>query len=199
MDDARSAAAAGRGDRSRRVVLAAATRALVDDPKATLSEVAEAIGIGRTTLHRMFPTRRDLLLALAHDALRHLADVYAEAGLSPRDEPPGESSQGLRRLIDLMIPLGPSLMFLLRAQELDGDDHLEARVAELDQPVRDAVGRAQANGSVDAAIPDWWAVETLFAGIYLAWEQIEAGRLAPRDAGALVHRTWLCGIGPAAH
>jgi hypothetical protein len=36
----------------------------------------------------------------------------------------------------------------------------------------------------------------LFAGVYIAWEQIRAGRLAPRDAGDLVHRTWLHGIGP---
>jgi hypothetical protein len=115
----------------------------------------------------------------------------------------------LRRLVDLMIPLGPSLMFLLRAPELDGDDELSARIDELDRPVRDAVRRAQSHAQtqtqtqtqtrtpLDPAIPDWWATEMLFAGVYIAWEQIRAGRLAPRDAGELVYRTWLFGISPA--
>lgn len=196
MGTRRSDGAAAPGPRSPAAVLAAATRVLVAQPGATLSDVAEAIGIGRTTLHRMFPTRRDLLVALARDALDHLGDVYADAGLASPDAADAPLA-ALRRLVGLMIPLGPSLMFLLRAPELDGDDDLAARVEELDRPVRDAVRRAQADGEVSAAVPDWWAAEMLFAAIYIAWEQIDTGRLAPLDAPALVHRTWLQGVAPS--
>ncbi len=83
----------------------------------------------------------------------------------------------MRRLVEALLPLGPSLRFLLRATALD-----------------DAA--AQTLGDVDPALPAWWVVETLLAGLYVGWEQIAAGRLAPVDTPDLVVRTWLRGVGP---
>ncbi len=50
--------------RSRERILRAAAPLFARDPQATLSKVAAEAGVGRSTLHRHFPTRRDLAHAL---------------------------------------------------------------------------------------------------------------------------------------
>ena len=40
-----------------------------------------------------------------------------------------------------------------------------------------------------------WLMASLHALIYAAWEQVDAGALARRDAAELVFRTWLGGVG----
>lgn len=183
-------------DRSRESILRAATQVLVVAPQTTLAELAVSLGIGRTTLHRLFPTRDDLLRAIAHEALDHLAVVYAQAGVNAVPQQPEEAITAVRRLVDALIPLGPSLMFLLRAAELDDDDAIARRSEEIDQPLVGCVVVAQANGDIDSSLPTWWVVETLLAAVYIGWEQIAKGRLAPLDAPDLVMRTWLGGVRP---
>ena len=64
-------------------LLQVATEVLVTDPTASLGDVARAAGIGRTTLHKQYPTRHALLVALARDALDVLERTYAESALDP--------------------------------------------------------------------------------------------------------------------
>ena len=161
----------------------------------SLAELAARIGIGRTTLHRMFPTREAVLTAVAHDAIDHLTHVYAQAGLDP-DGPAGPAPdvlEPLRRLVEMLVPLGPRLIFVLRATELRDDVDIERRVTELDEPLIRAVEHAQRHGALDPDLPQWWIIESLYAVVYIAWEQVERGRLAVRDAAPLVLRTWLQG------
>jgi serine phosphatase RsbU (regulator of sigma subunit) len=54
--------------RSRARSLEVAARLFADNPRATMAEVAAAAGIGRSTLHRHFPTRADLLRELERGA-----------------------------------------------------------------------------------------------------------------------------------
>jgi AcrR family transcriptional regulator len=186
-------------DRSQRAVLDAATRVLIDDPAASLTDVATAVGIGRTTLHRMFPTRADLLTALAHDALDLIEQCYAEAfpAAAPGTEGGVESPlDTLRRLVEVLLPLGPRLKYIVTAPELGRDESLARRSAELDGPVHAAVRAAQRSGQIDEGLGPWWVTEVLYALVFVAWEQIEAGRLAPADAPDLVVRTWSAGVRP---
>ncbi len=175
--------------RSRAAMVAAASRVLAREPSRSLGEVAAALGVGRTTLHRMFPTRADLLRAVADDALADLATVYADAGLGASAEP-DHVVDGVRQVVGDLVPRGAALLFLLRVPELADDADLARRVAELDEPLHEALRVAQRGGAVRADVPAWWLAETLLAAVYVAWEQIEAGRLAPLDAPDLVVRTW---------
>ncbi|MGL5858193.1 MAG: TetR/AcrR family transcriptional regulator [Angustibacter sp.] len=185
-------------DRSPDAVLEAATQVLATAPQLSLGEVAARIGISRATLHRRYPTRRALLTALAHDAVDRVTACYADAGVPElgRGVSRGAGVDLLGRVVERLVPLGPRLMFLLHAPELDGDVELEHRVQELDAPLEAVVRRAQRDGEVDRALPAWWVLATLNAAVFTAWEQVDAGRLAPRDAGPLVLRTWLHGVRP---
>src|SRR5213592_2793650 len=68
--------------RSRERILAAAGALLGDNPRATMAEVAAAAGLGRSTLHRHFRTRMDLVRALDADSgatePEHIEETEAE-------------------------------------------------------------------------------------------------------------------------
>ncbi|MGH3778673.1 MAG: TetR/AcrR family transcriptional regulator [Pseudonocardiaceae bacterium] len=178
--------------RLRPSLLQTATEVLVADPAASLADVATAAGIGRTTLHKLYPTRHALLVALAHDALDLLERTDREAGLD--DAPGAQAPEVLRRLVVAAIPLGPRLAFLRRERSLDAEPELAARVEALDAPVRALVCRAQAEGVLRADLPDEWIVASLNSLIFAAWALIARGQIAPVAAPELVMRTLLGGI-----
>ena len=175
-----------------RSLLATATEVLVADPAASLSDVATAAGIGRTTLHKLYPTRHALLVALARDALDRLEQTYAAARL---DDPGEDVAVVLGRLVTALVPLGPRIEFLLRERSLDAEPELTERLARLDEPVRTLAVRAQSSGRLRPGLPDGWVVASLNALVYAAWEEIAAGRLAPVVAPGLVLDTLLAGVG----
>ena len=183
-------------NRSKEAVLRAATQLLIENPSASLAELAASIGIGRTTLHRQFRDRSELVAAIAGQALDDVELVYRECGLGG-DQPAPGGPQALEALLAAaarLIPMGPSLMFLLRDPDLAGRTALTERAAALDRPLHAAATSAAAAGLLDSLLPPWWAIETLYATVWVGWEQIAAGRLAPADAPGLVRRTWLSGV-----
>lgn len=183
--------------RSRGTVVEAVTQVLVERPGASLGEVAQRVGVGRTTLHRLFPTREALLRAVALDALEQLGGVYAAAGL-PLAFTPAVSTEtswaSLERLVALLVPLGPRLTFLLRTRELDGDAAVAAQATALDRTLETALERARHAGLLAPHLPAAWLVASLYALVYVAWEQVEEGRLASLDAPRRVMDTWLGGV-----
>ena len=172
-------------------MLEIATRVLVAEPTASLGDIAKAAGLSRTSLHTRFPTRASLLVALAHQAMDLVANAYAEARLDSDED----VEHPLRRLLELAVPLGPRMEFLLRERSLDADREITARYAALDRPLIDLVTRAQATGQLRADLPAWWVAAALVGTVYAAWEAVAEGRLAPRDAPELVLTTVLHGIG----
>ena len=175
--------------RAARPLLDIAAAVLVSDPAASLAEVAEAAGIGRTTLHKHYATRDDLVRAVGHRAI----DLWEQAvGTVTGDDSGGG---GLRELIAAMIPNGPQLAFLWRTPAFDHDDEIRTRWAAAEERCLAVLKQAQARGVLSASAPDWWLRQTFYALIYTAAESVQAGRLAPRDAPALVLNTYLHGIG----
>ncbi|MFC0626678.1 TetR family transcriptional regulator [Kribbella deserti] len=183
--------------RDPRSILAIAAEVLLADPTASLADVAAAAGVGRTTLHHRFPTRHDLLVALAHDSLDQCAEAIDASGLVAIDEgsTPAELRAALRKLVDVLIPLGPRIALLVRQPSLDKEKDLEERLARLDAPVETFCGFAQKAGVLRSDQTVWWQVQSVYALTYLAWEGIAAGRIAPLDATELTLDTFLTGTG----
>jgi AcrR family transcriptional regulator len=168
-----------------------AAEVLVDDPAASLAEVAKAAGIGRTTLHKQYATRDDLIRAVAHRAL----DVWAQAVATVNiDEPDG----GLRALVTALVPLGPQLEFLWRTPALEHIEEICVRLDVLQERQIAVLRHAAKLGILAADTPDWWHLRVLYAVVYSAAEAIYNGTLAPLDAPDLAFDTLLRGVGARA-
>jgi AcrR family transcriptional regulator len=175
-------------------LLDVAAEVLVADPAASLAEVAEAAGIGRTTLHKHYATRDDLLCAVGHRAI----DLWEQAveGAGGSDDADG----GLQALTAAMIPIGSQLAFLWRTPVFDHVGELDARWHAVEERCRDALKRVQGRGLLTADVPDWWLLQTFYSVVYVAAESVRAGQLASLDAPGLALGTFLRGLGasPAA-
>ncbi|WP_285613411.1 TetR/AcrR family transcriptional regulator [Actinokineospora globicatena] len=176
--------------RTAKSVLAVAAEVLLRDATASLAQVAAAAGIGRTTLHKRYPTRQHLLVAVAEDSLE-LLDQAVGAALPAGVDP----AAGLRGLVDALVPLGPRLEFLLRQPSLDAEPELLERWKQVDRPLTRFMGEAAEAGVLRPGVAPWWAVSSLYAVVYTAWEGVAEGKLAPLDAPGLAYDTLLGGIG----
>lgn len=172
-------------------LLDVAAQVLVADPAASLAEVAEAAGIGRTTLHKHYATREDLLLAVGNRAIDLFEAVLG--GIAGTEDPDG----GLSAMITALIPIGPQLAFLVRTPAPDHVKEIDVRWDEVQGATMAVLARARTRGVVATGIPDWWLLATFFSLVYVAAESVHSGRLAPLDAPSFALRTFLHGIGTA--
>ena len=174
---------------AKRPLLDVVAEVLVAQPGASLAEVAQAAGISRTTLHKHYATRDELVRAVGLRA----TEVWADAVAAVADEP--GTRAGLRRLLAAMIESGPQLTFLWRNPSLDEDEELTRRYLEVERRCLAILDRARGEGLLSGTVPDWWLLETVFALVYTAAESVGHGKLASRDAPDLALDTLLHGLG----
>jgi AcrR family transcriptional regulator len=163
-------------------VLDTAAAVLAKDPSASLGQVAGAAGIGRTTLHKQFPTRHDLLVAVASRALDITESVIASA----REDP-----DALRRLVVDLLPYGAYMVLLMQQPEVFSDDTIIARTDATIGPIAAIVGIA---GRIRPGVPEWWLSRSLHSLLFTAWDLVQFGWLAPRDAPDLVLSSFTGGV-----
>jgi AcrR family transcriptional regulator len=168
-------------------LLDAAVTYLVVNPRASLADIAAAVGIGRTTLFKRYATRDELEHAVAMRAV----DVCLDAA---RSADTAASDGGLRSVVSALVPVGPQLNFLWRTPSLQVDEDFCAAYARVDAAILEVLTRAERAGALDPAQPDWWLRQTLVALVYVAWECVESGRLARLDAPDRVLNTMLRGV-----
>jgi AcrR family transcriptional regulator len=175
----------GASVRIRRPLLDVVAEVLLADPSASLTDVAAAAGIGRTTLHKHYATRADLVSAVGHRAI----DLWEEAvdGVE-------QTGGGLRDLTDALIPIGSQLTFLWRSPELDHVSDINERWAAVERRGLAVLEKGRSSGGVRDDVPDWWLLQTFYSLVYVAAESIRSGRLAPRDATDMVLSTLLNGV-----
>ncbi|MFL6109847.1 MAG: TetR/AcrR family transcriptional regulator [Catenulispora sp.] len=173
----------------KRPLLEVVAEVLVARPAASLAEVAEAAGISRTTLHKQYATRDDLVRAAgvwATDRWEQAVDRVADR--------PGTRA-GLRELFAVVIESAPHLGFLWRNPAFDEDQELAQRYIAVELRCLAVLDRARSEGLIAASTPNWWMLQTMYGLAYTAWESVAAGKLAPLDAPDLVLRTLLHGLG----
>jgi AcrR family transcriptional regulator len=197
MSDETTSEARVRSDarRNRRTVLDAAVALLAERPQATMQEVADASGLGRTTVYRHFPRRQDLIDALFSEVLREAAETVEDALRS------ATSARAL--LCDLgprIIAIGDRYRFLdahpdLRERALapaDGDQ------AGGENPLEAYLSAAQQRGEVRRDMPVRWMLTTLRGLGVVAMVEVSAGRMTVEDAGQHVGETCASAFMPRA-
>jgi AcrR family transcriptional regulator len=150
--------------RTRRAILDAAITVLAKEPGASLGEIAVAAGVGRTTVHRYFPERSDLLAAIANDMLEKVEAATARARL---DE--GPALEALDRLCQEYFDLGDGLTLLFNDPQLMNLEEW-GEESESDRALLALVERGRAEGTIDPELDPHWVVQVLWCLLYGAWE-----------------------------
>lgn len=165
--------------RNRDAVVAAAVRVLRADPGASMQAIADASGVGRSTVYRRFPTRESLVTEL-------LAEVLGEAaeGLAAAEEHRGPALEALDALGAHVVGLGARYAFLEAHPAALAD--VAALEAELTARTAALVERWQAAGEIRADIPALWPGAVLRGLSMSTAAELEAGRLELPQAVALV-------------
>ncbi|WP_262403381.1 TetR/AcrR family transcriptional regulator [Actinomadura sp. CNU-125] len=133
-----------------RVILEAAERVLVEDPGASMEQIAAAAGVARTTIHRRFANRQALIEALASSAARRLAQAVDDG--RPDTAPP---LVAMHRITANVLQVKSAWAFALG---LPTNPDSEAAVLQQDIARRctAVLKRAQADKLIDdAADLDW--------------------------------------------
>src|SRR5690606_6609050 len=136
------------GRRNRQLILEAATLALLENPQASISDVAERAGVTRATVYRHYSDRDALLQAMATetarqiipallDELRPLPWVEALDLLAERVVSTGETYQ------DVILTVAPQL-------------EQAVRIAVEDEPIQAEITVRRAAGEITTSQPDDW-------------------------------------------
>lgn len=173
-------------------LLDAAGAVLARNPSATMAEIAATAGVARATLYRHFPTREDLIKALALESLRRTDEATQQI---PVDRLSAE--RVLAEVFDAIVPLGDRFRFLSSEPAALGDPEIKAAYDRQLDELAELVDAMKAEGSLDRAAPTAWVVAVIDALVYAAWEAVDAGAVARRDAAGLAFRTIMRGLGSA--
>ena len=173
----------GARSRTRRAIIDAAVVTLTQNSSASLSDIATAANVGRTTVHRYFPERSDLLTAISTDALEKIDVSTRRARL---DE--GTAPEALRRLCQEYFEFGDVFMLMITVPEmLAGEQWGEE--SEADRALIGLIERGQAEGTIDTAMSPLWLQQLVWSLQYTAWEMTRMHGTPKHDALAMCLQT----------
>ncbi|MEU4157968.1 helix-turn-helix domain-containing protein [Actinoplanes sp. NPDC026670] len=162
--------------RTRQAILDAAIEVLARNPGASLGDVAEAADVGRTTLHRYFPERSDLITALRAEAFARVDGAGARARIEE-----GAGAAALVRLCQEYFDLGDVLSLLFREQ-------VESEDGACDDGFDAMVRRGHADGSIDPELPPVWVMNLMWSQLYAGWSYRSEHGASRHDTLRLVLR-----------
>ncbi|SEG99918.1 DNA-binding transcriptional regulator, AcrR family [Nonomuraea solani] len=161
--------------RTRRAILDAALTVLAQNAAASLADIAVAAGVGRTTIHRYFPERSDLLAAIGTYLLERIDAATVRARLED-----GAADAALERVCQEYFELGDALLFAFENPSLAQWAGWETET-ESDRALARLVERGHAEGALDPRMPASWVSETMWALLYTAWQHTRTNE-APKHA-----------------
>jgi AcrR family transcriptional regulator len=176
-------------DSRRLELLHAASELLVQNPAASLADVADYAGIGKATLHRYFPSREDLMIALAQRAYQSVTEAIESCELER-----GTPTEAFARLMEAMVPIGDKAFFLLREDTLGSHPALDAADAATRTPVLALIQRGQSSGAFRADLHADWILHHMDYALFATWQAVHDGAVARKEAARLLVTTLLGGI-----
>ncbi len=181
-----------RVEKSRNALIQVGLELLLQKPDASLSEIAEQAGVGRTTLYRQFNSRDELIQAIALRCLQELDE--ATAGIAAR-------SKSYTQVIELLfvdaMTLPDRLRFLTTfwaAAERDPAirQHEKQKIREMSEVIE----HAKKEGSIDPEMPTDWIADLIDGLLQVSWKLVEDSGYSPEQAAKLMTKTLFDGIRP---
>ncbi len=169
-----------------------AIECIAQKANAGLDEIAAAAGVGRATLYRHFKSRSDLI-----NALKLAAGEQLMAAVQPVLETRFPAREKLINIVTQLVPLGASLnvtTYFTQPFKVE-DPGVQSSYLKHMAQARQLAQELKDEGAVSPEIPLVWLVSSLDSLIFAAWEKVESGDIAPKQAPWLVLRTFLAGHG----
>ncbi|MCK2244032.1 MULTISPECIES: TetR/AcrR family transcriptional regulator [unclassified Crossiella] len=174
----------GSRSRTRKAILDAAVTVLAQRSTASMAEIADAAEVGRSTLHRYFPERSELMTAIFRMTVERLGTALAEAKLAE-----GTAAEALRRAVHAYFELTPALIQVCsEGQQRNEDGWLNAAFDLADRPVVALIARAQAEGYLDQSISPEWIYKVLWWNVFAGIEATGEGLMGKHQAAESVIR-----------
>ncbi|HYH12595.1 MAG TPA: TetR/AcrR family transcriptional regulator [Thermomicrobiales bacterium] len=155
--------------RTRNAILKAAIGVLSQNQAASLGEIADAAGVARSTLHRYFPERTDLI-----EGLRRYADEEASAATRRARLDEGPALDALIRLCHEYFDIWDTIVWAYMESLKECDDGSSFN-EQYDPSITALIERGHQDGTIDRAVPNAWLQQLLWALLYSAWELIRQG------------------------
>jgi AcrR family transcriptional regulator len=169
--------------RTRQAIVDAAIEVLGRNPAASLGDIATAADVGRTTLHRYFAERADLLTAVGAEAVARLARATAQARTAE-----GTGASGVRRLCQEYFDLGDLLSLIFSEPELCADP-ATGGPAGCDPAFTALVERGHRDGSIDPELPAGWVQSLVWSQLYAGWAYLAETGASRHEVLRLILRT----------
>ena len=135
-------------DATRERILDVALEVLGRDPDAGMGEVATAAGVVRRTVYGHFPSRTDLVLALARRAGGEVSQVLAAV-----DTPDVAPEQAWAGFVARLWPLARRYRLLLALRRGEHGADIHAALDPVEQALGDLVRRGQLSGAFGRHLP----------------------------------------------
>ncbi|GAB3152007.1 hypothetical protein GCM10027290_42070 [Micromonospora sonneratiae] len=169
--------------RTRQAIIDAAIEVLGQNAAATLGEIAVAADVGRTTLHRYFSERSDLLTAISEEGQRRMNQAAERARLDD-----GTGAAALRRLCQEYFDLGDLLSLIFNEPQLVTDPAWSDD-GECDPRFTALVERGHRDGTIDTELPPTWVQSVLWSQLYAGWSYVAETGESRHEVLRLVLRT----------
>jgi AcrR family transcriptional regulator len=177
--------------RNREAVIDAAIRLFAEQEDASVQEIADASGVGRTTVYRHFPTRDDLFAAMFERAVEFSRERTSRALSESRT-----AEENLMSLASTMIDFGLEFRFLL-SNAAAGKPALKVGRESSQSPVRVYVEAARERGELRSDFPVQWVMSVGQSLMIVALEDLVAGHMDESEAKELLGRTLIAALLPA--
>ncbi len=154
-----------RAQRSRRALLDAGIELLIQNPMASLSQIASHAGVGRATLYRHFETREQLIQALAIESLE-----MTHQAMEPSKQQGLTGKAALEAMFHAIMPLADRYHFLLSLWGIAQNE--EQVIAIYEQQLLELttlVEQGKELGELNRNLSTSWIVCSIDSLIYAAW------------------------------
>jgi AcrR family transcriptional regulator len=170
-------------------LLDAASRLLAIDATAGMGEIADAAGISRATLHRRYPNREALELAILERAIVRLEAVTAEVNATG-----ATGRRAFAALIPRVFPIAQSISLNLLFGDHARNQQMIDRSTDLMNTWCHWIETGQRRSEIRIDLPARWIVEALHGLGHAALLGIETGVIASADAVRLLMSTLFDGV-----
>jgi len=179
-----------RAQRSQQALMQAGLELLNTNPEATLSDIANHAGVGRTTLYRQYENREKLITAIAVYCLERIDEVTA-----PIEKRAKSALDAIRLMFELTMPLTQEFQFLTHVEQLIEDDPNIVAVSEQQKKeLVELVEYAQQRKEIKASLPTSWVVNLIEGLFHIAWVQQQKAGASAQEAAALAFETFCSGV-----